>query len=165
MAQQRSSSGPWIIAGSIVLVGLLAIIASILLLKGTNGTGSPSPSPSIKHSPSRTHTPRPPRSPRPSKSPSPSPSPSPAPSVSPSPTVDNSALVRSAVTKQAGLDRPGELSHVGQPDFYTDPGGCPQTGQAASTTVRFANPPKVGIYIFCKARAHWQYADGPIYGQ
>jgi len=82
-----------------------------------------------------------------------------------SPAVDDATLVRVAASKQAGLDRPGEVTHVGQVEFYSDNAGCPQTGQASSTLVRFANPPKIGIYIFRKARAHWQYADGPIYGE
>ena len=69
------------------------------------------------------------------------------------------------MAKQAARDRPGELVHVGQIDFYTDKAGCPQTGQASSTMVRFENQPRVGIYIFCKARTHWQYANGPIYGE
>jgi len=79
--------------------------------------------------------------------------------------VDDATLVRLAASKQAGLDRPGEVTHVGQVEFYSDNAGCPQTGEASSILVRYENPPKVGIYIFCKARAHWQYADGPIYGE
>lgn len=79
--------------------------------------------------------------------------------------MDDTTLVRTAAEKQAKTDRPGELTHVGQVSLYADSAGCPQTGQAASAMVRFENQPKVGIYIFCKARAHWKYADGPIYGE
>jgi hypothetical protein len=162
MAQRQSSNGPWIIAGSIVLAGLMIIIAMALLFGGKNGGESASPSPSMgRHSPVKSHSPRPHRSPKPTESPSPSLSPSP----SPSPTVDATVLLRTAVAKQAARDRPGEQTHIGQVEFYTDNAGCPQTGQAASTLVRFASQPRVGIYIFCKARAYWKYADGPIYGE
>lgn len=163
MPQTGSNKGPWIVAGAIVLAGLLVIIALVVLLGG-NGSkpqASPSQSPTV----TRSKSPHPHKSPKPSVSPSESPSQSPSESVSPSPTVDDTALVRAAVGKQADRDRPGELKHIGQVEFFTDKVGCAQTGQAASTFVRFTAQPKAAIYIFCKARAHWKYSDGPIYGE
>lgn len=163
MPQSGSNKGPWIVAGAIVLAGLLVIIALVILLGGndSNPKASPSQSPTMASSKS----PRPHRSPKPSGSPSESPSPSPSESASPSPTTDDTALIRVAVEKQANRDRPGELKHIGQVEYYTDKVGCAQTGQAASTFVRFSVQPKAAIYIFCKGRAHWTYSDGPIYGE
>ena len=170
MAKRRSANnGAWIIAGAVVLVGLLIVIALVLVLGKSGNEQAASPSASVTSPrPTRTHSPHARPSSTESVSPSPSPSPrhshSPSPSPSPSP-IDEQALVREAVAKQAALDRPGQVRVITEVSFYTDRAGCPQTGQASATTVRFTTPPKVGIYIFCRARTHWEYADGPLYGE
>ena len=164
MAQRSgNSTNTWIIAGSIVLAGLLIMIA-ILVVSGGDDEPKAGSSPSIDQptdEPTGTPTPRKSRSPRPKPSPTPTPSPSP----SPSPTVDPAVALRALTQKQADRDRPGEVKHVGQVELFKDSTGCPQTGQAASVYVRFSTQPKFGIYIWCEARVRWKYHDGPIYGE
>lgn len=156
-----SSRAPWIIGGSIVLAGLLIVIVLVLLLGGNNGNDqAASPSGSVTQP-----SPSPSKSPHVRKSPDTPLRLSPSPTPSLSPTIDPTVAIREAVGKQANRDRPGEVKHVGQVDFYTDKAGCPQSGQASSTMVRFSTQPKAGIYIFCKAKVHWKYSDGPIYGE
>lgn len=158
---KSSNRGPWIIAGAIVLAALLIVIT--LLLLDDDGEEASSPSATASEQPSPRHS----RSPRPSRPPGPSASPTatPSPSASPSPEVDPTEQVRQVVARQAERDRPGQVKHVGKVEFYADRAGCPQSGQASSTLVRFTEQPKFGIYIFCKAKVHWKYADGPIYGE
>lgn len=163
MAQEgKDNKSAWIIGGAIVLAGLLISITLILLAGGNDDNAGPSASPSVDQ-PSKAPT----RSPRPRKTPgaSTTPSPSATRSPSPSPQADPTIVVRAAVEKQATRDRPGEVKHVGTVDFYTDKVGCPQSGQASSTMVRFTTQPQVAIYIFCNAKVRWKYMDGPIYGE
>jgi len=163
VAPRKTNSGAWIIAGAIVLVGLLIIIALVVVLGSTGREQeSASPSPSIEGpTPAKTHSPRP----HPTHIPSPTESPAPHKSPSPSPTASDATLVQAAAETQANRDRPGQVQQVGQVDFYKDTAGCPVTGQAAAVSVRFSAQPKSGVYMFCKARAHWKYMDGPIYGE
>lgn len=162
MAQRGGNNSAWIIGGSIVLAGLLVTITLILLAGRGDDKAEPSDSPSIDRP---TDEPTQTNSPRPRKSPTPSPSPSESPSPSPSPEVNESLVIREAVQKQADRDRPGEVKHVGQVEFYKDDVGCPQSGKASSTMVRYTTQPKVAIYIYCKAKVRWKYMDGPIYGE
>jgi len=158
---QGTSKGPWIIVAAIVLVGILIVFALILLLRpsgeGGGGTSpavtpaSPSPADSSP-SPEKKHT----RSPKPPK-----PSPSPAPS--PPPAVDNTLLVREAAQKAAESDRPGEVKHVGNVEFFKDP-GC-STREGASANVRYETSPKLGVWLLCKQGSKWKINQGPIYGE
>jgi len=157
---RSNNKSAWIVGGSIVLAGLLVSLTLVLLAGGGDDASAPSSSPSTEQ-PSQS----PSRSPKPHRSPQPSPSPSTSPSPSPSPQVDETQLIRATVEKQAARDRPGEVQHVGKVDFYTDNVGCPPTGQASSTMVRFTTDPKVAIYIFCRGNVRWKYMDGPIYGE
>ena len=165
MAGKRSSSqGTWVVAGAIVLVGLLVVGVLVLLLGGSDGDQTASPS-------ATTHSPNPPRtrSPhvRPSRSVTPSPSPTHTRSPSPSPSSEPSEadLVRAVVEQQANIDRPSEVKTVGAVDFYDDREACPQTGHAAATTVRFTSAPRTGIYFLCRSRTRWDIDSGPLYGE
>jgi hypothetical protein len=148
--------GPWIIAGAIVLVGLLVVIALVLLLRDDDGgevQGTPSPSPAEETptpSPTRTRT----------RTPSPSPSPQP----SPTPTADDATLIRVAVQRAAERDRPGEVTHVGNVQFYRNPACATREGGQAN--VRYTVPPKVAIFIVCESsNGRWKVTQGPIYGE
>lgn len=166
MAQSGSNRNTWIIAGSIVLAGLLVMIGILVVAGGNDDgidSGQPGDSPSVVGSPSPTETPKPARSRSPRPTPTEGPPPSPSPSASP--TVDAVVVLRTQTQKQAERDRPGEVKHIGQVDFYSDPDGCPQSGEAAAVYVRYTGQPKFAIYMWCRGRAHWKYHDGPIYGE
>ena len=157
MAAKRSSGAP-IIAGAIVLVGLIVVIVLVLLFRDDTPEPGPSPSPS----PSLSESPSPSASPSPSGTRSPKPSPSPSPS--PSPTVDNATLVRQAIQDAAEADRPGEVKHVGNVEFFKD-SAC-ATRDAAQASVRYTSPEKAAIFFTCQhANGRWKVTQGPIYGE
>ncbi len=161
MAKSSPNRGPLIIAGAIVLVGVLVVVALAVLLGGGD-SGEPQASPSAS-SPSpekeRKHERKSPKPPRPSESPAPSPSASP----SPTPTVDPSIAIRSTILRAARQDRPGEVKHVGSVDYYRSNDECPEK-QAAEANVRYKTDPKFAIWIVCKSGDGWVIKHGPVYG-
>ncbi|MEX1045817.1 MAG: hypothetical protein WD757_04990 [Actinomycetota bacterium] len=156
-----SGKGPWIVAGAVVVAGIIVAIALVIVLSGGSG---PEPSPS--GSPTQTQSPS--TSPSPSKSPRPKPtkSPRPSPSPSPSPVVNNALLVRQSVERAANNDRPGQVKHVGHVDFYRNRQGC-SSGDSASANVRYteADPQKTAVWISCRSGSRWIVTQGPIYGE
>ncbi len=162
MAKSSPTPGPWIVAGAIVLVGVVVVIALAVLL-GDGGSGEPQASPSVSSSPSsdKEHK-RDRKSPRPERSESPAPSPSPSPS--PTSTVDPSVAVRSTILRAARKNRPGEVKHVGNVEFYKSNDDCPEK-QAAQASVRYKGDPKFAIWIVCKQGDGWVVKHGPIYGE
>ena len=156
-APPSPSRGPWIIAGAIVVVGLVIVIVMVLLFRDS-GTSEPVVSVTPTESPSPSPTPTRTRSPKPSVTPTESPTPA------PSPSVDNSTLVREATQDAAEADRPGEVKHVGNVDFYKNT-AC-ATRQGAQANVRYTTPQKVAIFILCqKSNGNWKVTQGPIYGE
>ena len=162
MPQDASSNrGPWIVAGAIVLVGIIVVIVLVLLLKPSGSGSSASPSPSVPSisptpvpTPTATHT----RKPKPSPTTT-----SPTPTPTSSPTPNQEALLRAAVDKKANKDRPNEVKHVGNVSLFRT-SECPSK-QAGQANVRYTQPEKVGVYIFCLDGSKWVYLHGPIYGE
>lgn len=158
-----SSQGPWIIAGAIVLAGLIVVIALVMMNSGGSSTPSPTPvasssAPAPEPTATKTHT----RSPRPS--PSVTQSPSPSPTASPSPAIDPAVEVRQVVQDAAEADRPSDVRHVGNVQFYKD-SAC-ATREGGSANVRYNSAPKAGIFIVCKnTHGRWKVTQGPLYGE
>lgn len=158
-----SGKGPWIVAGAVIVAGIIVAIALVIVLSGGSGPEpSPSGSPTQTQSPSQSPSASPSKSPRPKPTRSPKPSPSP----SPSPVVNNALLVRQSVERAANKDRPGQVKHVGNVEFYRNRQGC-STGDSASANVRYteADPQKAAVWISCRRGSRWIVTQGPIYGE
>ena len=166
MATKRFSGAP-IIAGSIVIVGILIVITLVVLLRDDGSTtAEPSTSPAASSQPEPSESKRP-RSPRPSPSSEPSPSPSSKPSPSPTPTLPppNNDVIRATVSRAANRDRHGEVTHVGQVRLYhTDKQTCP-TRSGATVNVRYDSDPKFGLFYLCQRGERWVVTAGPLYGE
>lgn len=155
---QPPSRGPWIIAGSIVVVGLIVVIALVLLFRDSSPEPEASPSPSV------TETVSPSASPTPTRTRPPKPSVTPTPQPSPSPTVDNATLVREATQDAADADRPGEVKHVGNVAFMKNSSCATRNG--ASASVRYTSPIKQATFFLCqKSNGAWKVTQGPLYGE
>lgn len=142
-----------------MLVGIIIVLVLVLVLKSNGGDSTASPSPTVQTSapttaptPTATHT----RKPKPSPTTtSPTPPPSPQPS--------QAEALRAAVEKKANKDRPNEVKHVGNAQFYRS-SDCPSK-QAGQANVRFTVAEKAGFYIFCLDGSKWVYSQGPTYGE
>ena len=169
MATSKGSSGTPIIAGAVVLVGIMIVI-TLLLLNRDDGssTAEPSTSPaaSAQPEPSPSKSKRP-KSPKPDTSPTSSPSARPSASPSPTPTIPppNNDVIRATVARAANQDRRGEVKHVGGVKLYrTDKVSC-ATRSAASVGVRYDSSPNFGTFFLCQKGERWIITAGPLYGE
>jgi hypothetical protein len=169
MASSNRSSGAPIIAGSIILVGILIVITLVILFRGDgSNTAEPSTTPaaSISPEPEPSKSKRP-KSPRPDQSPTPSASPSARPSPSPTPTLPpaNYTVIRDTTERAANRDRRGEVKHVGEVRLYkTDKATC-ATRSGATVNVRYSDSPKFGVWYLCQKGERWLVTAGPLYGE
>ncbi len=73
-------------------------------------------------------------------------------------------MVRNAVEDAANADRPGEVKHIGNVNFFKD-SGC-ATREGASVSVRYTSPVKQATWFLCKkGNGAWKVTQGPIYGE
>ena len=170
MASSNRSSGASIIAGSIILVGIIVVITLVVLFRGDGeNSAEPSTTPASSTSPDPDPEPSKSKDPKSPKPDTPSPSPSARPSPAPSPTLPppNYDTIRATVERAANRDRRGEVKHVGEVRIYkTDKGTC-ATRTGASVNVRYtsADPSKFGVWYLCQRGERWFITAGPLYGE
>jgi len=141
-----SRGGPWIIAGSVVVTGL--IVALVLVLLNRDG-GTPSSTTSPTASPTGTSSP----TATPTGSPTPSPTPSPSPTPTERPAVRARAVARTFYTGWVANDRAQALS-VGTPRAVEDAFNVPVRGRRQSVLRNCTRDSNFGAGAFSCAIAN-----------
>ena len=146
MSTSPSRGGPWIIAGAIVVAGL--IVALVLVLLNRDG-GTPSSTTSPTASPTGTSSP----TTSPTGSPTPSPTPSPSPSPTERPAVKARIVARTFYTGWVANDR-AQASSVGTPRAVRDAFNVPVRGRRQSVLRNCAQNSDFGAGAFSCAIAN-----------